>query len=233
MEQPLAGDLFVGQDAIEAEVARLQAEAQVLVSAGDFDRVGAVVAAAGALKQRLGAPVQAAELLAAVLRDRKLGPALAAAGREAEAALVAARAATMAAECTSMGGEVPAEEGEPPEAEDGMAAAAAYLPATVTDLQKLSASAEVFGLEELSRQCRTRLEQLESTRARSMLLHSALCRSDRFGAIAVAALDNARLVSTARGCGGEARAAAAGPSAGGAEQGYSAEVRSGRLCHAG
>ena len=44
-----------------------------------------------------------------------------------------------AARCTAMGGEVPAEEGEPPEVEAGMAPAAAYLPATVTD--KLAAIA--------------------------------------------------------------------------------------------
>eukprot|EP01047_Picozoa_sp_COSAG01_P082065 COSAG01_NODE_16614_length_1220_cov_34.487957_1_plen_205_part_10 len=151
LEQPLAPELFEGRDAIGAETERLTALAAELVAAGDIAQLGPIGAAGEALKQRVGAPPQAAVLLAAVLRDRKLVPALEAAGREEEAASVAERAATMAAECVALGGQVPPEEGEAPAAEDDdelQLAAKPYLPATATELQLLTAEAEHFGLAE-------------------------------------------------------------------------------------
>ena len=49
-------------------------------------------------------------------------------------------------------------------------AATPYLPATATELQLLTAEAEHFGLAELAAQCRRRLSQLESERARAKML---------------------------------------------------------------
>jgi hypothetical protein len=117
---------------------------------------------------------QSAVLLAAVLRDRKLVPALEAAGREEEAASVAQRAATMAAECVALGGQVPEEDTALASDDDLDLAAKLYLPATSTELQMLAAEAEYFALSELVSQCHCRLRQLQSERAREMILHSIL-----------------------------------------------------------
>jgi hypothetical protein len=179
LAQPLAPELFEGQEAIGAEIARLAAEVTRLAAVNDFARMAPVVAAGEALKQRVGAPPQAALLCAAVLRDRKLAPALEAAGREEEAASVAERAATMKAECVALGGQVPPEEGDEAQAagDELELAAKPYLPATATELQLLAAEAVHFGLGELSAQCRRRLRQLESERARAIMLHSTLTAS--------------------------------------------------------